>query len=85
LLLTDSADKVPAELRSYLLDVKPGYQTDPTRALYNHVWVIGDQGAIDVPQQAELDDLAELAKIGAARPPAGKPQGAKSQGAGGKS
>ena len=52
---------------SYLLDVKPGYTTDPTRAFYNHVWVIGDQEAIDVNQQAEIDELAELAKIGGER------------------
>jgi hypothetical protein len=64
LLLTDSADTLPAALRGYLLDVKPGYTTDPTRAFYNHVWVIGDQEAIDVNQQAEIDELAALAKIG---------------------
>ncbi|HEX8688848.1 MAG TPA: cell wall-binding repeat-containing protein, partial [Solirubrobacterales bacterium] len=64
LLLTDSADTLPAALRGYLLDVKPGYTTDPTRAFYNHVWVIGDEVAIDVSQQAEIDELAELAKIG---------------------
>jgi hypothetical protein len=64
LLLTDSADSLPAALRGYLLDVKPGYTTDPTRAFYNHVWVIGDQEAIDVNEQAEIDELAELAKIG---------------------
>ena len=64
LLLTDSADTLPPALRSYLLDVKPGYTTDPTRAFYNHVWVIGDQAAISVEQQAEVDELAELAKIG---------------------
>ena len=64
LLLTDSATKLPAELRSYFLDVKPGYTNNPTRAFYNHVWVIGDQEAIDVNQQAEVNELAELAKIG---------------------
>ena len=64
LLLTDSADTLPDALRGYLLDVKPGYTTDPTRAFYNHVWVIGDQEAIDVRQQAEIDELAALAKIG---------------------
>jgi hypothetical protein len=64
LLLTDSAGTLPGALRGYLLDVKPGYTTDPTRAFYNHVWVIGDQEAIDVNQQAEIDNLAELAKIG---------------------
>lgn len=64
LLLTDSATKLPAELRNYFLDVKPGYTDNPTRAFYNHVWVIGDQEAIDVNQQAEVNELAELAKIG---------------------
>jgi hypothetical protein len=64
LLLTDDADTLPKALREYLLDVKPGYTTNPTRAFYNHVWVIGDQEAIDVNQQAEIDQIAELARIG---------------------
>jgi len=68
LLLTDDADTLPSALRGYLLDVKPGYTTDPTRAFYNHVWVIGDQEAISVEQQAEIDSLAELAKIGGKGP-----------------
>ena len=63
-LLTDSADTLPEALRGYLLDVKPGYTTDPTRAFYNHIWLIGDQDAIDMNEQAEIDELAELAKIG---------------------
>jgi hypothetical protein len=68
LLLTEGADTLPKALREYMLDVKPGYTTDPTRAFYNHVWVIGDQEAIDVNQQAEIDQLAELAKIGGGEP-----------------
>jgi hypothetical protein len=68
LLLTDDAATLPGPLREYLLDVKPGYTTDPTRAFYNHVWVIGDQDAIDVNQQAEIDEVAELAKIGGREP-----------------
>jgi hypothetical protein len=64
LLLTDGADTLPPALRGYLLDVKPGYTSDPTRAFYNHVWVIGDQEAISVNEQAEIDELAALAKIG---------------------
>jgi ell wall binding domain 2 (CWB2) len=64
LLLTEAPDRLPPAVRSYFLDVKPGYTTDPTRAFYNHVWVIGDQEAIDVVQQAEVNELAELTKIG---------------------
>jgi hypothetical protein len=66
LLLTDDAGQLPEAVRSYLLDVKPGYTSDPTRAFYNHVWVIGDQDAIGVGQQAEVNELAELARIGEA-------------------
>lgn len=73
LLLTDSAATVPGALRGYLLDVKPGYRTDPTRALYNHVWIIGDQSAIGVDQQAAIDDLAELALIASGRKPENRP------------
>jgi hypothetical protein len=64
LLLTEDTDRLPAAVRSYFLDVKPGYTTDPTRAFYNHVWVIGDQSAISVAQQAEVNELTELTKIG---------------------
>ena len=64
LLLTDNPDTLPPALREYMFDVKPGYTTDPTRAFYNHVWVIGDEEEIDVNQQAEIDQLAELAQIG---------------------
>jgi hypothetical protein len=63
LLLTDDPTNVPAALRGYLLDVKPGYVGDPTRAVYNHIWLLGDQNAISVAFQAQVDDLAELAKV----------------------
>jgi hypothetical protein len=64
LLLTDTADALPADLRSFLLDIKPGYAEDPTRAVYNHVWLIGDASQIGAVVQAEIDELAELAPIG---------------------
>jgi len=63
LLLTDASDKLPEDVGDYLLDVKPGYDTDPTRALYNHVWIIGDESSIDVNQQALIDDAVELAPV----------------------
>jgi hypothetical protein len=66
LLLSDTADALPPELRSFLLDIKPGYETDPTRAVYNHIWLMGDATAIGGQVQAEVDELAELAPIGAA-------------------
>lgn len=63
LLLTDSSDQLPEDVGDYLLDVKPGYETDPTLALYNHVWIIGDESLIDVNQQALIDDAVELAPV----------------------
>jgi hypothetical protein len=64
LLITDTADALPPELRSFLLDIKPGYETDPTRAVYNHIWLMGDATAIGGQVQAEVDELAELAPVG---------------------
>jgi hypothetical protein len=63
LLLTDDAAELPPALRGYLLDLKPGYDDDPTRAVYNHVWLIGDSTAISVPVQAQVDRLAEVAEV----------------------
>jgi hypothetical protein len=36
---------------------------DPTRAVYNHVWVIGDQEAISVDFQSQVDELAEVVEV----------------------
>ena len=63
LLLTDDAEALPADLESYLLDMKPGYEEDPTRAVYNHLWIVGDESAISVDFQVEVDQIAEVAPI----------------------
>lgn len=63
LLLTNDQSVVPGSLRGYLLDIKPGFRDDPTRAVYNHIWLIGDQDLIGVGQQGTLDQLAELEQI----------------------
>jgi len=63
LLVTDDADTVPAPLRGYLLDIKPGYRSDPTRAFYNHAWLIGNNNALSVAFQAQVDELLELVQI----------------------
>jgi hypothetical protein len=63
LLLTDQADAPPPDLESYLLDLKPGYVDDPTRAVYNHVWIIGDETAVSVDLQVQLDEIAEVAPV----------------------
>jgi hypothetical protein len=64
LLLVDSAGTLPDEVRSYLLDLKPGYEDDPTLAVYNHFWLLGDTTALGARVQAELDVIGEAAEIG---------------------
>lgn len=63
LLVTDAADAPPPALAGYLLDLKPGYVNDPTRAVYNRVWIVGDEEAVSVGFQARVDELAELAPV----------------------
>jgi hypothetical protein len=63
LLVTTQAEAIPAALRGYLLDVKPGYEDDPTRAVYNHVWLIGDTSALSVAFQAQVDELVEVSPV----------------------
>ena len=63
LLVTEDADAVPAPLRGYLLDLKPGYEQDPTRAIYNHLWLIGDDSAVSTGFQAQVDEIAEVAPV----------------------
>jgi hypothetical protein len=89
LLVSDEADAVPAQLRGYLLDLKPGYEDDPTRAVYNHAWLIGDTSALEVAFQAQVDELIALAPIrsgsGVAQlaPPSGTTGPDRGQGSGG--
>jgi hypothetical protein len=63
LLLTDEADELPDSLRDYLLSVQPGYEDDPRDAVYNRVWILGDDSAISVRQQAQIDGIAELIPV----------------------
>ena len=63
LLVSEEAGTLPAALRGYLLDLKPGYESDPTRALYNHIWLIGDTSALSVDFQAQVDEIAEVAPV----------------------
>jgi len=60
-LVVDNASTLPPALLYYFLNyATPGYtQEGPTAAVYNHGWVIGDQNAISVQVQAEMDTLLE--------------------------
>jgi putative cell wall-binding protein len=63
LVLTDDAAKMPPKLEQYFLSVQPGYEEDPSQAVYNRAWVLGDDKAVSVAQQAQLDQLTELIPV----------------------
>jgi hypothetical protein len=63
LLLVQDAGALPQPLESYLLDIQPGYDKDPVRGVYNHAWVVGDEGAISVAVQARIDALLEIQPV----------------------
>jgi hypothetical protein len=63
LVLSDDAVKPPPKLEEYLLSVQPGYEDNPGEAVYNRAWIIGDDKAISVPQQAQIDQLTELVPV----------------------
>jgi hypothetical protein len=68
LLLTDDADRLPRPLESYLLSVQPGYEDDPGQAVYNRVWILGDDKAISIDEQARIDATTELIPVQANAP-----------------
>ncbi len=60
-LVVDDPSTLPKAVLKYFLDyATPGFtQEGPTAAVYNHGWVIGDQTAISLAVQAEVDRLLE--------------------------
>jgi len=62
LLLLEEGRSVPASLARYLTDIQPAYSetVPPVRAVYNHGWLIGDERAIAVGVQAQLDAMLEV-------------------------
>ena len=63
LLLTDDAATIPKALQAFLSDTQPGFIEDPSRALYNHVWLLGDPTALSVDLQVQVDALTKLARV----------------------
>jgi hypothetical protein len=43
--------------------VQPGYEGDPRDAVYNRAWILGDDTAISVRQQAQVDTITELIPV----------------------
>ena len=64
LLLLTPGGGISAGLATYLGDIQPAYASapefQPVRGVYNHGWLIGDEQAIPLITQAELDSLLEI-------------------------
>jgi putative cell wall binding repeat protein len=68
LVLTDDAKNLPGSLEKYFLNVQPGYEGSPDTAVYNRVWILGDDKAISVDEQAQVDRTTELVPVQANAP-----------------
>jgi hypothetical protein len=64
LLLLETPGAIAPPLAAYLGDIQPAYtaapEFQPVRGVYNHGWLIGDERAISLATQAELDSLLEI-------------------------
>ena len=60
-LLMSDRSTLPKSVLNYFLDyATPGFTEEgPTAAVYNHGWMIGDESAISLSVQAEVDRLLE--------------------------
>ena len=64
-LVVENPSTLPKSVLNYFLDyATPGYtQEGPTVAVYNHAWMIGDQSAMTLSVQAQVDRLLELQPV----------------------
>src|SRR4051794_12972751 len=63
MLLTNTATTLPSDVSGYLLDVQPGYQTDPSSGVYNRVWILGDTNTVSLDAQGRLDQITRLIPV----------------------
>jgi putative cell wall-binding protein len=68
MLLTNTASSLPSEVSGYLLDVQPGYQSDPSSGVYNRVWILGDLKTVSLDAQGRLDQITRLVPVEARNP-----------------
>jgi hypothetical protein len=64
LLLLEAPNGIEPTLSAYLSDIQPAYSSAPeyrpVRGVYNHGWLIGDERAISLATQAQIDSLLEI-------------------------
>jgi hypothetical protein len=63
LLLTADDGSLPESLAQFLLDIQPGYDSDPVRGVYNHAWLVGDVSAVSEDAQSRIDALLEISPV----------------------
>ena len=63
LLLLDGASELSRRVNQHLLDVQPGYTSDPVSSVYNFGWIIGNERAISVRVQTRIDALLETGPV----------------------
>jgi hypothetical protein len=63
MLLLDDAKTLPQVVQQYLLDIQPGYNSDPVTGVYNHAWIIGNDASISAAEQARIDALLEIVPV----------------------
>ena len=49
-------------------ELQPGFEDDPGQAVYNRVWILGDDKQVSVAAQARLDQITELIPVQANAP-----------------
>lgn len=59
-LVMPSSDSSGPTPDHYLLDIQPGYRGDPSRAVYNHGWLVGGTDVFSDSLQAKIDRLLEI-------------------------
>jgi len=70
LLLVGPKGDLPPALVQFLLDIQPGYQSDPAHdAVYNHGWLVGDAQQVSPATQSRIDALLEVSRVTAPRSP----------------
>ena len=63
LLLNSNATVVDRELRNYLLDEQSAYIDDPSTAVYNRAWLLGDEKQLSPGIQATFDKLLSVTQL----------------------
>ncbi len=71
LLLLGEAGRPTRSLVQYVNDLQPGYPSSgPVHGVYNHAWLIGDERAISLATQAQLDAMLEISPRRSTQEPA---------------